>query len=502
MQQHVEAENALEGLNNSLLRGRPIRVGWARRNSSCLYIEGLCPSVTAEDLNTAFAPFGELKQSKTTVTPSESSDMNNGTVHFTFRDSAMLAKGRMNGQVLGELPIVVEWGQLPSSSDRYGGGGGGGGGGCYGRNNNGHGFHSKIYNGHGHGHGHGHGFMERGAVDQDLYTTYEELGPAAPAVSLYVNFHTVAPGIDITEEVAATQPPSFLPSFPCLQHTTHSFPPPNPLAHALARSSAQVIFSLFAQFTSPVSVHIKSCTVDMASPGHQRGYAFVHFASSDVGREQAMHVVKTARDVVLDGVHLTSELSKNFRRGMAPGSYPCQKKEQQQHYRQEQQHLHQQQYAMFPQQSHMQMGGRSGMSPRMTGMNAMYAQPQYYVAPSMGMGADMAYGAAGYYHEMDASLAPQMAFDFSGVQSSMAYPYPTGPAYHYQQRGSGNGNGGNGGNGGSGGGGGGGGGNLPSKGGAATAYPEGTHGGGGGGGGSGSGNGHGGSITVQLAPPP
>ena len=227
MQQHVEAENALEGLNNSLMRGRPIRVGWARRNSSCLYIEGLCPSVTAEDLNTAFMPFGELEQSKTTVTPSGNSDMNNGTVHFTFRDSAMLAKGRMNGQVLGQLPIVVEWGQLPSSSDRYGGGGGGGGGGGsggYARNNSGYPFHNKIYNSHGHDHGHGYGRghvhgpgpMERGVGNQELYTTYEELGPAAPAVSLYVNFHSVAPGIDITEEVAVAQaspPPLFLRSF-------------------------------------------------------------------------------------------------------------------------------------------------------------------------------------------------------------------------------------------------------------------------------------------------
>jgi RNA recognition motif-containing protein len=217
MQQHVEAENALEGLNNSLMRGRPIRVGWARRNSSCLYIEGLCPSVTAEDLNTAFVPFGELEQSKTTVTPSSNTGMNNGTVHFTFRDSAMLAKGRMNGQVLGQLPIVVEWGQLPSSSDRYGGGGGGG----YARNNSGYPSHSKIYNSHSHGYGrghvHGHGHMERGIGNQELYTTYEELGPAAPAVSLYVNFHSVAPGIDITEEVAVAQAlptcsvPSFLP---------------------------------------------------------------------------------------------------------------------------------------------------------------------------------------------------------------------------------------------------------------------------------------------------
>jgi RNA recognition motif-containing protein len=248
MQQHAEAENALEGLNNSLMRGRPIRVGWARRNSSCLYIEGLCPSVTAEDLNTAFMPFGELEQSKTTVTPSGNTDMNNGTVHFTFRDSAMLAKGRMNGQVLGQLPIVVEWGQLPSSSDRYGGGGGGNGG--YTRNNSGYPFHSKVYNSHGHDHGHGygrghvhgHGHMERGIGNQELYMTYEELGPAAPAVSLYVNFHSVAPGIDITEEVAVTQAspsrsiPTFLPLSSAQNSLTPSLPltlPPSP-THALA----------------------------------------------------------------------------------------------------------------------------------------------------------------------------------------------------------------------------------------------------------------------------
>lgn len=57
-----------------------------------------------------------------------------------------------------------------------------------------------------------------------------------------------------------------------------------------------MLFALFSQFSSPESVHIKSYSVDVGSPDHRRGYAFVHFASNDIGREQAVRVVKTVSD--------------------------------------------------------------------------------------------------------------------------------------------------------------------------------------------------------------
>lgn len=119
MGSHDEAQEAMQALNNSVQGGRFIRVGWARRNSSCLYIENICSSVTEEELRAAFSAFGELDEAKTTLEPGTDGAMGTATVHFMTRVAALLAKSRLNRHMMGTSPIIVEWGQPPSGANGF-----------------------------------------------------------------------------------------------------------------------------------------------------------------------------------------------------------------------------------------------------------------------------------------------------------------------------------------------------------------------------------------------
>ena len=50
------------------------------------------------------------------------------------------------------------------------------------------------------------------------------------------------------------------------------------------------------------------------------GYAFVHYESSQAGREAATRAVEAVQELVADGVRYTAEFSRNFRRGVTDDS--------------------------------------------------------------------------------------------------------------------------------------------------------------------------------------
>jgi len=89
----------------------------------------------------------------------------------------------------------------------------------------------------GRGHGirdvHGHPGMHGLSPMQHSTGPSFDFGPT-PAVSLYVTFHSVAPGVEVTEDL---------------------------------------LFSIFARYTNPVSVHMKSVTID--PHGLMHGYGSV-----------------------------------------------------------------------------------------------------------------------------------------------------------------------------------------------------------------------------------
>ena len=78
--------------------------------------------------------------------------------------------------------------------------------------------------------------------------------------------------------------------------------------------SETLLTQIFETLSSDVaSVHIKSTT---EVEGLVQGYAFVHYAPTDAGRANAMVACRAASDVILGGLHITTEVNKNFCRSI------------------------------------------------------------------------------------------------------------------------------------------------------------------------------------------
>jgi cold-inducible RNA-binding protein len=280
MANHEEAQIIHDKFNGKILHNRAMRIGWARRNSSCLFLENLDPEITIEELNKAFAIYGELDLSRTSIVKNGATSL--AVLHYTLRDSALSAKNNMNGKILGNLPVYVEWGQLPSYStngqhnyysNRYSNSAGN-----YStssRNDNPAMMHHNNSIGH---HNHSNSISPTGtasditansmafmphyshrSIDHDIdleFMTY--------TVSLYVNFRSLSQMTEITEEN---------------------------------------LYEIFGPYGA-TSVHIKSTNPDIDVPTHLRGYAFVHFTANDSGREKAINTVKILRDTVVNDIHI------------------------------------------------------------------------------------------------------------------------------------------------------------------------------------------------------
>ena len=103
-------------------------------------------------------------------------------------------------------------------------------------------------------------------------------GESDPVISLYVQFETVEESICVEEEV---------------------------------------LKNIFSQFGNVTNVSIKNFNIDPYS-SQQRGYAFVHYPSTPAGRDSAYAaVLSSERDVIIQGIRLTIEFSKNFRKAVA-----------------------------------------------------------------------------------------------------------------------------------------------------------------------------------------
>jgi hypothetical protein len=77
------------------------------------------------------------------------------------------------------------------------------------------------------------------------------------------------------------------------------------------------LHSIFSSFGEVESVHIKSITREAYST-KQRGWGFVHFQANDAGRVAAVLAVQECSNVIYNGLQVTAELSRNFRRAVGP----------------------------------------------------------------------------------------------------------------------------------------------------------------------------------------
>ncbi len=91
--------------------------------SNRLFCGGLAWATTTEDLQEAFAPFGEVTDAKVVSDRETGRSRGFGFVTFTTEEAAASARDQMDGASLGGRTIRVDL-----ARERQGGGGGDGGG--------------------------------------------------------------------------------------------------------------------------------------------------------------------------------------------------------------------------------------------------------------------------------------------------------------------------------------------------------------------------------------
>uniref|UniRef100_A0AC35TLQ2 Nucleolysin TIA-1/TIAR n=1 Tax=Rhabditophanes sp. KR3021 TaxID=114890 RepID=A0AC35TLQ2_9BILA len=121
------AEKAMVDMNGRLIGRRPIRTNWASRKqqadnaaggkpcfdeiyeqtgkNTSVYIGDIAPSVTEDEIRTAFALYGQFLEVRVFK------EHGYGFVRFTKKECACRAIVEMNGFVLGGRPLRVSWGR-------------------------------------------------------------------------------------------------------------------------------------------------------------------------------------------------------------------------------------------------------------------------------------------------------------------------------------------------------------------------------------------------------
>lgn len=108
MSSHEQAAVAKERMQGADIQGRRIRIGWAQRNTT-LFIGDLDESTNVEDLHRTFGPFGLLYTNDSYLRQGKCGKY--GSVKFMSRKDAETARREMHGRVLrdGTRPIRVVW---------------------------------------------------------------------------------------------------------------------------------------------------------------------------------------------------------------------------------------------------------------------------------------------------------------------------------------------------------------------------------------------------------
>lgn len=119
---HDTAETAMEKFRGRSIYGKLLTIDWARtstRDASgksddpvgqfCLFVGNLSPDVTDEQLVTAFSEFGSCTSAKCAKDPVTYKTQGFAFVSFRERADAVTAMEAMNGQMLNNRPLRVDW---------------------------------------------------------------------------------------------------------------------------------------------------------------------------------------------------------------------------------------------------------------------------------------------------------------------------------------------------------------------------------------------------------
>jgi len=109
----VDAERALDTLNNTQIKGRPCRIMWSQRDPSIrksgvgnIFIKNLDPEIGHKELHDTFSAFGNILSCKVAMGDSNQSK-GYGFVHFENEESALKAIAKVNGMIMGSKKVFV-----------------------------------------------------------------------------------------------------------------------------------------------------------------------------------------------------------------------------------------------------------------------------------------------------------------------------------------------------------------------------------------------------------
>lgn len=121
---HKTAESAMEKFRGRSIYGKLLTIDWARATTRdpaagpktdepasqfCLFVGNLSPDVTDEQLVTAFSEFGSCASAKCAKDPVTQKTQGFAFVSFRERAHAVTAMDAMNGQLLNNRPLRVDW---------------------------------------------------------------------------------------------------------------------------------------------------------------------------------------------------------------------------------------------------------------------------------------------------------------------------------------------------------------------------------------------------------
>jgi polyadenylate-binding protein len=120
--QVVDAERALDTLNNTLIKGKPCRIMWCQRDPSVrklgvgnIFIKNLDPSIGHKELYDTFSVFGNILSCKV-VLDENGQSKGFGFVHFESAEAANKAISTVNDKILKNKRVYV--GKFESKKER------------------------------------------------------------------------------------------------------------------------------------------------------------------------------------------------------------------------------------------------------------------------------------------------------------------------------------------------------------------------------------------------
>eukprot|EP01120_Amphizonella_sp_Union-15-10_P014492 TRINITY_DN7037_c0_g1_i1.p1 TRINITY_DN7037_c0_g1~~TRINITY_DN7037_c0_g1_i1.p1 ORF type:complete len:636 (-),score=132.88 TRINITY_DN7037_c0_g1_i1:34-1881(-) len=109
----LDAERALDALNNTHIQGRPCRIMWSQRDPSIrragvgnVFIKNLDPEIGHKELHDTFSAFGNILSCKVALNENNQSK-GYGFVHFENEESATRAINKANGKLMGTKQVYV-----------------------------------------------------------------------------------------------------------------------------------------------------------------------------------------------------------------------------------------------------------------------------------------------------------------------------------------------------------------------------------------------------------